>query len=701
MSELEQLLIRINDVLKTREYLKPGQKPPKGVQVRRGSRGALYYDTTSRPRQEAARRPSTGKKPLYGSMQQEGSSGMGEITVSSNDEQLQATLPKFEKNISGALRQLPSEHTEGLRFVIERDLISGTKLGEYEFNTVFISALSNKVKREEIQKGYHNEITAAPWKIITIHEIGHYVHEKLVSREWKQAISKAPEVGATEYAIQGGPSERFAESYLYYVTNPKALEKRDPTAYNFMKDAVFNGHEFSEPIIKNDDEENEDSSLPAGSIWIEDKEVIKNIIQEASPEDEKEDSDKEEKSIDDNETVASNEKLPKYGYGSSAQQNTEMNTPAMSKSLDIKKSHSRTKCMKCDSSPTIEYVWADGRGHAWFCDKHAKEFKDSGDKEIVAIRKIFGVASDKWSDRVSKKEAEEILNKEFGTVASGGFTPCFSGPSGKDISKKISKFLKEYEGMVTPPFDYPKNKKKDVDPCKDCNWRHPDTCRSCDFKVRKATFAPDATDKNQDPIEMSVDKEIKEETTSNNEPKKPKTKLQEKIIGDIDTFEKDIIKTFIKRYERLALTPWHVRDYELSATFDLAKDINIQKEFSIKEPEEIDRLEQVIFIDSVAHNLHKKKYPDGKSIYRELDELADISKASGEENREDRLLLLSSPVEANEKLSDMGIDILYKGKLLDKSISYWRLFEKAIKNGVAKLSNDELILLREWVYSKI
>ena len=36
--------------------------------------------------------------------------------------------------------------------------------------------------------------------------------------------------------------------------------------------------------------------------------------------------------------------------------------------------HSHDKCMKCSKPPEYELMWADGRAHAWFCEKHLKDF---------------------------------------------------------------------------------------------------------------------------------------------------------------------------------------------------------------------------------------------------------------------------------------------------------------------------------------
>jgi hypothetical protein len=38
----------------------------------------------------------------------------------------------------------------------------------------------------------------------------------------------------------------------------------------------------------------------------------------------------------------------------------------------IESQHSRKECMSCSKSPTIEVLWAEGKGHAWFCDAHYK-----------------------------------------------------------------------------------------------------------------------------------------------------------------------------------------------------------------------------------------------------------------------------------------------------------------------------------------
>ena len=50
--------------------------------------------------------------------------------------------------------------------------------------------------------------------------------------------------------------------------------------------------------------------------------------------------------------------------------------------------------------------------------------------------------------------------------------------------------------------------------------------------------------------------------------------------------------------------------------------------------------------------------------------------------------------------SEGNLEVLQKG-VLEKSGRFWKMFEKAIREGVEKLSDYEVIALREWIYAKI
>jgi hypothetical protein len=194
------------------------------------------------------------------------------------------------------------------------------------------------------------------------------------------------------------------------------------------------------------------------------------------------------------------------------------------------------------------------------------------------------------------------------------------------------------------------------------------------------------------------------------QPVEPKTQLQKKILEGVDHFEKEAerilgeeqkIQNFLKGYQRLALLSKSYTDQEVLDLYHNAQEINIIKSFEVPEISYDDRLDKVIYIDAIAHNLHQFKREDGSAIYKQLDDLADISKSAGEEIREDRLLILNKPssIEALAKMNNL--EIIQKGTLLDRGKSFWRLFEKALKHGVEPLTDTELIVLREWLYSKV
>lgn len=161
----------------------------------------------------------------------------------------------------------------------------------------------------------------------------------------------------------------------------------------------------------------------------------------------------------------------------------------------------------------------------------------------------------------------------------------------------------------------------------------------------------------------------------------------------------DTIGAFLKGYEALALLGTDYSDSKIDKLFNLAKSISAIYNFKLS-LDNSTRLEKVVGIDSVAHSLHMKKNLDGSSEYEILDNLASISKSYGELDRSSRLILLKSPESLEDVQKLLNIEIIQKSSL-DHSDSFWTLLEKAIKIGVERLSNSDLIKLREWVYSRI
>lgn len=159
------------------------------------------------------------------------------------------------------------------------------------------------------------------------------------------------------------------------------------------------------------------------------------------------------------------------------------------------------------------------------------------------------------------------------------------------------------------------------------------------------------------------------------------------------------VDVFLKGYETLAYLGNDLSDERLWTIFTKAIDINDEKHFGIS-MDNSDRIGRIISVDAVAHALHQNKNSDGSSQYEILDELAGISKSLGEKDRSTRLLVLQDPSNVAEIEKLLKLEVLQKGEL-EKSGKFWRLFEKAIRFGLSKLSNFELIALREWIYAKI
>lgn len=65
-------------------------------------------------------------------------------------------------------------------------------------------------------------------------------------------------------------------------------------------------------------------------------------------------------------------------------------------------SHSRKKCMNCDNSPTVDVLWAEGMGRAWFCAKCYAAWKKKHPGEVVSEHRINGEAPPKFRSRKTK-----------------------------------------------------------------------------------------------------------------------------------------------------------------------------------------------------------------------------------------------------------------------------------------------------------
>lgn len=74
-----------------------------------------------------------------------------------------------------------------------------------------------------------------------------------------------------------------------------------------------------------------------------------------------------------------------------------INTYIISESM-----HSRKECMSCSKPPTVEVLWANGKGHIWFCEAHYKiwEKEHKGDIDSKKLVKD-GEAAMKFKDNIN------------------------------------------------------------------------------------------------------------------------------------------------------------------------------------------------------------------------------------------------------------------------------------------------------------
>lgn len=86
--------------------------------------------------------------------------------------------------------------------------------------------------------------------------------------------------------------------------------------------------------------------------------------------------------------------------------------------------HKHNQCMLCNKAPDLECLWAEGKGHAWFCRKDFIEWSTKGDgkSDVNAVKEIFdGKASKHFTDNKNKNiwnaEKQELTKSEKSEVS--------------------------------------------------------------------------------------------------------------------------------------------------------------------------------------------------------------------------------------------------------------------------------------------
>jgi DNA adenine methylase len=78
--------------------------------------------------------------------------------------------------------------------------------------------------------------------------------------------------------------------------------------------------------------------------------------------------------------------------------------------LKQESAHSKDKCMECSAPPKYEVKWAEGMGHAWFCESHFKSWSEKHKDDIDYVKEVKdGRASDKFSDNPNPNIKDTIF----------------------------------------------------------------------------------------------------------------------------------------------------------------------------------------------------------------------------------------------------------------------------------------------------
>ena len=117
--------------------------------------------------------------------------------------------------------------------------------------------------------------------------------------------------------------------------------------------------------------------------------------------------------------------------------------------------HRRDRCMVCAKPPEFEILWAEGMAHAWFCEKHLKEFvKKSFDEclkagegdncasDIISIKKIGDdIATKKFAENKNPNILTEFIREariSLGLTSQDAEELAPVNPSGNEIGEEIT-----------------------------------------------------------------------------------------------------------------------------------------------------------------------------------------------------------------------------------------------------------------------
>jgi N-acetylglutamate synthase-like GNAT family acetyltransferase len=381
------------------------------------------------------------------------------------------------------------------------------------------------------------------------------------------------------------------------------------------------------------------------------------------------------------------------------------------KMINNKIEKSKEKCSDCGKAlkPTSK-VYGENFYHQcdnclqYFCDKCSDTDEDTGKTMCLNC-----LESQKRSSKIEKQmkvylEGNEMPpgDEEVMQGAKGGryYLSSGSGSSGPVISEQEEgNNNQQDEEQAIPQMNQSVPQAEPEDEEDEINLVQPE--ENDDTKLQREGYAKIDLDK----LLKTISNITSKTENYKNEALKDKNNIIKNIESVIKSLEnKDIVDIFLKGYKEVALLGVEYPDSEINNVHNLAKEVNIKKGLNL-DLKAWDRIEKILDIDKVAHALHQESkafnIEHNAPLYPLLDKLAGISSDLGEMIRDDRLLLLNKRATSKDLDSLNSVTVFKKSISLDSGKSYWILAKKAIKDGIDSLDDDELVILREWIYARI
>jgi hypothetical protein len=144
--------------------------------------------------------------------------------------------------------EFPPSHNsnQNLEKIEYTDQYKSKKPGSYVAGTCYTK--DGKSRIEINRQNKDGATDAGEMKSTISHEVGHNVHNNVISAEtrdaWKEISQNSADDEYVSNYAKTKVEEDFAETYAVYMLDPEALNEISPEKYEFMREHVFDGKEY-------------------------------------------------------------------------------------------------------------------------------------------------------------------------------------------------------------------------------------------------------------------------------------------------------------------------------------------------------------------------------------------------------------------------------------------------------------------------